>query len=218
MDDVWTEQDQQQALSLGWGVFECPGIGPRIRRYREAGVFAHDELALDYVERIAAAGNALAKKALEVTEPFEQLAGATDPQMKDYFIRVGIDVPAFAGLDVTAPDLPSAMRQAEKLAKEMDGMDFEPEPGEWQDRLRIVSVMQVGTEKEYPQLEDVLLRNTRSDAEEAAFELLGELLNNAFLLPETQADVQRVYNQLAARDTHNKPPIDWDAVCNRSQT
>lgn len=60
----WTMADQARAFTQGWGIFENSDHGIRIERLDEKSIFEDDEQAVNYVRLQAAAGSALARKAI----------------------------------------------------------------------------------------------------------------------------------------------------------
>ncbi|WP_341744682.1 hypothetical protein [Azonexus hydrophilus] len=67
--EVWTKEDSAAAVEQGWDVFDASVDGkivPVIERCDEAGVFADDYEALEFVQKQATEGSLLAAKALRL--------------------------------------------------------------------------------------------------------------------------------------------------------
>lgn len=61
---MWTNEDQEEALKEGWGVFHNSDYGEKIERYDEAERFDSDAAAAAYVGIRAILGDELATKAI----------------------------------------------------------------------------------------------------------------------------------------------------------
>jgi hypothetical protein len=62
----WTRRYGRAALAQGWAVFEVNGGGVEIERDDEAGIFADDEAAVDFVGAAALRGDKGALAALRL--------------------------------------------------------------------------------------------------------------------------------------------------------